>query len=93
VKPIRHIEEPRWAWHVGLDAESTEILNQLWAGNEVDAGRMRNVLALFSLQFEEPGAMRAELAGRAVYLALSAENGVVRMKPQNLLLNLPLHEA
>ena len=37
VKPVRQIDEPRWAWHVGLDAESTAILNELWAGNEVDA--------------------------------------------------------
>ena len=63
------------------------------AGTQVDAGRMRNILALFSLQFDEPAAMRTDIAGRAVYLALSAEDGVVRMKPQNLLLNLPLHEA
>jgi len=93
VKPIRQIEEARWAWHVGLDAESTAILNELWAGSEVDAGRMRNILALFSLNFDAPVAMRPDIAGRAVYLALSAEDGVVRMKPQNLLLNLPLHEA
>ena len=93
VKPVRQIEEPRWAWHVGLDAESTAILNQLWAGSEVDAGRMRNILALFALHFEDPAAMRGDIAGRDVYLALSAEDGVVRMKPQNLLLNLPLNEA
>ena len=93
VKPIRQIEEPRWAWHVGLDAESTAILNELWAGTEVDAGRMRNILALFALRFEDPAAMRGDIAGRDVYLALSAEDSVVRMKPQNLLLNLPLNEA
>jgi Family of unknown function (DUF6352) len=93
VKPIRQIEEPRWAWHVGLDAESTAILNELWAGNQVEAGRMRNILALFALRFEDPAAMRGDIAGREVYLALSAEDGVVRMKPQNLLLNLPLNEA
>jgi uncharacterized protein DUF6352 len=93
VKPIQKIEEPRWAWHVGLDAESTAILNELWAGSEVDAGRMRNVLALFALRFHDPAAMRGDIAGRDVYLALSAEDGVVRMKPQNLLLNLPLNEA
>jgi hypothetical protein len=93
VKPVRQIEEPRWAWHVGLDAESTAILNELWAGSEVDAGRMRNILALFALRFEDPAAMRGDIAGRDVYLALSAEDGVVRMKPQNLLLNLPLNEA
>jgi len=93
VKPVRQIEEARWAWHVGLDAESTAILNELWAGNEVDAGRMRNVLALFALRFEDPAAMRGDIAGRDVYFALSAEDGVVRMKPQNLLLNLPLNET
>ena len=93
VRPIRAIEEPRWAWHVGLDAESTAILNELWSGNPVEADRMRNILALFSLQFGDPAAMRREIAGRAVYLALSAHDGVVRMKPQNLLTSLPLNEA
>jgi hypothetical protein len=93
VKPLRAIEEARWAWHVGLDAESTALLNELWAGHEVDPGRMRNLLALLSLHFEEPSAMRADIAGRAVYLALSSQEGIVRMKPQNLLLNLPLNEA
>jgi hypothetical protein len=93
VKPIRQIDEARWAWHVGLDAESTAILNELWAGNQVDPGRLRNILALFALQFDDPSAMRTDIAGRTVYLALSAENDVVRMKPQNLLINLPLHEA
>jgi hypothetical protein len=93
VKPVRKIEEPRWAWHIGLDAESTAILNELWAGNEVEQGRMRNILALFALDFADPAAMRPDVAGRTVYLALSAEDGVVKMKPQNLLTNLPLHEA
>src|SRR6266850_2674991 len=94
VRPIRRIDEPRWGWHVGLDAESTAILNELWAGGQVEQGRMQRLLALFSLQFDEPAAMRSDIAGRTIYLALSAtEEGAVRMKPQNLLTNLPLHEA
>jgi uncharacterized protein DUF6352 len=94
VKPIRKIDEPRWAWHIGLDAESTAILNELWSGSQVDQGRMQRILALFALTFEDPAAMRADIAGRTIYLALSAtDEGVVRMKPQNLLTNLPLHEA
>jgi len=94
VKPIRKIEEPRWAWHLGLDAESTAILNELWAGGEIEAGRMRHVLALFSVQFEDPAVMRPDIAGRTVYLGLSADDDdIVRMKPQNLLTGLPLHEA
>jgi hypothetical protein len=94
VKPIRRIDEAHWAWHVGLDAESTAILNELWAGGGIEAGRMRRVLALFALQFDDPAAMRGDIAGRTVYLALSCgEDEVVRMKPQNLLTSLPLHEA
>jgi hypothetical protein len=94
VKPLRRIEEARWAWHIGLDAESTEILNALWAGEQVNHGRMRDIIALFGMQFAEPAAMRSDIAGRTVYLALSANaQRVVRMKPQNLLTSLPLHEA
>jgi hypothetical protein len=93
IKPVRKIEEAPWAWHVGLDAESSAILNELWSGAQIEPGRMRNILAIFALRFEEPAAMRAELRGRTVYLALSCEDGVVRMKPQNLLTNLPLNEA
>lgn len=91
VKPLKSIEERKWAWHIGLDAESTAILNELWNGGEVEQGRMRRILALLRMDFPGPGDLRPELAGRPVYLALSCdENEVVRMKPQNLLVNLPL---
>ena len=94
VRPMRRIEEARWAWHIGLDAESTAILNELWSGAEVEHGRMQRILALFALEFEDARTMRADIAGRSVYLALSAnDESVVRMKPQNLLANLPLNEA
>ena len=94
VNPVKKIEEPRWAWHIGLDAESTAIMNSLWAGEQVDAGRMRRILALFRLEFADPAEMRGDIAGRSVYLALAAdENDVVKMKPQNLILNLPLNRT
>ena len=91
VAPLARIEEPRWAWHIGLDAESTAILNDLWNGIEVEAGRMRRVLALFRMDFSDAADMRRDLAGRPVYLGLSMNSDeLVRMKPQNLLVNLPL---
>jgi hypothetical protein len=94
IEPIRNIEEPRWAWHIGLDAEATAILNSLWKGEQVDAGRMRRILALFRLDFDDPAEMRADIAGRSVYLGLASdEDGTVKFKPQNLILNLPLNEA
>ena len=91
VRPIRAIEEEHWAWHIGLDAESTAILNELWRGEDVDAGRMRRLLALFQLEFPDRATMRPDIAGRPVYLAIAAnDDDIVRVKPQNLLTNLPL---
>ena len=91
IKPLRSVEDHGWAWHIGLDSESTAMLNGLWRGEEIEPGTLRRMLALFRLDFEDPASMRADLAGKPVYMALSMnENGVVRMKPQNLLLNLPL---
>jgi len=91
IRPLRAIEDRSWAWHIGLDAESTAILNGLWRGEELEPGTFRRMLALFRLDFEDPAAMRADVAGKPVYMALSMNEGaVVRMKPQNLLLNLPL---
>ena len=94
VSPLRQIEDRQWSWHVGLDAESTAVLNDLWHGEEVEAGRLARLLALFKLEFAQPADMRRDLAGRPVYLALAMdEENVVRMKPQNLLLNLPVAAA
>jgi hypothetical protein len=91
IRSLRAVEDRAWAWHIGLDAESTAILNGLWRGEEIESGTFRRMLALFRLDFEDSAAMRADIAGKPVYMALSMnEDGVVRMKPQNLLLNLPL---
>jgi hypothetical protein len=91
VKSVPRIDEAHWAWHIGLDAQSTALLNDLWRGEAPDADRLGRLLALFRLDFADAGDMRAHIAGRPVYLALSMdEDAVVRMKPQNLFLNLPL---
>jgi hypothetical protein len=87
----REIDDEQWLWHVGLDAQASDVLNALYQGEEVGAERMARLLCLFRLSFKEPGDMRAELAGRPVYLAMAMdEHKRLRLKPQNLLLNLPL---
>jgi hypothetical protein len=91
VTPLRQIQDAKWAWHIGLDAHATSVLNELWRGGEVEAGRLARLLALFRMDFADPGCLRPEVAGKPVYLALAMdEENVVRMKPQNLLINLPL---
>lgn len=91
VRPLRTIEAKHWAWHIGLDAEATGILNDLYAGVELDEARNRRILSLFQLDFVDPSVVRPDVAGRPVYLACAMNTAdVLRIKPQNLLLNLPL---
>ncbi len=91
IVPERRIEDDRWAWHVGLDAQASGILNDLYNQAEVDDERMARLLALFRLEFARRSDMRAAIAGRPVYLAMAIdERRRLRLKPQNLLLNLPL---
>ena len=91
IQPVQQIADERWVWHVGLDRDSSILLNDLYEGKEVEPDRMLRVLSLFRLEFEDPGLMRAEIAGRPVYMALSmSASKKVRLKPQNLLVNLPL---
>lgn len=87
----REIDDDHWVWHVGLDAQSSDVLNDLYQGKDVGEERMARMLCLFRLEFDEPSVMRPELAGRPVYLAMAMDTGGrLKLKPQNLLLNLPL---
>ncbi|MEO8305931.1 MAG: DUF6352 family protein [Betaproteobacteria bacterium] len=91
IRPQSEIDDKRWVWHVGLDAEASALLNDLYNRAEVDDERMRRLLCLFELTFANPGDMRPQIAGRPVYLAMAMDpDGRLKLKPQNLLLNLPL---
>lgn len=91
IKPEQEIEDADWRWHVGLDVESTALLNDLYEDRPVESARMQRLLSLFRLAFVNPLEMRADVAEKPVYLALSmTADKVVKLKPQNLLLNLPL---
>jgi Family of unknown function (DUF6352) len=91
IEPLERVDDPHWRWHVGLDAESSVLLNDLYAGHAVDDARRERLLSLFRLRFDEPAEMHPDLAGAPVWLALMGDaQQVVRLKPQNLLLNLPL---
>lgn len=91
---IRHeraIDDAHWVWHVGLDAEASSLLNDLYNQADIDEARMSRLLCLFRLDFTNPADMRPAIAGRPVYLAMAMNpDNVLKLKPQNLLLNLPL---
>ena len=76
-------------WYVGLDPVGTAIGDALWKGQPLPA----TMIGLFRLDFADPRAVRADLAGHPVWLILGlGKDGAVRMKPQNLLAGLPLAE-
>ena len=91
IEPLPRVDDERWRWHVGLDVDSTEILNALYRGEPVDDAARERLALLFRLRFAEPRGVLDEMAGRPVYLGLACRpDRLLRMKPQNLLVNLPL---
>ena len=93
IRPVPVIEDASWTWHVGLDPEATAIANDLWHGREVAQARLARILWLARLEFADPARVLARARERPVYLALAMDAAQqVRMKPQNLLVGLPLRE-
>lgn len=91
ITPLSRIDDEHWRWHVGLDADATALLNDLYEGREVDSERRARLISLFALRFVQAAQALPEMAGRPVYLGLCrTADGQLRIKPQNLLLNLPL---
>jgi len=89
ITPMLQIDDDKWAWHLGLDAQATSILNDLYHGKDVSESRLKQILCLFKL--EADSGFVAEMQGKPIYMGLAMdEAGVVRFKPQNLLMNLPL---
>ncbi len=91
IQPVRSISDERWIWHLGLDSEASTILNDLYNDAEVGDERRARILALFRLEFRDPSLMLPTAAGYPVHVAMAMTKGsTLRLKPQNLLLNLPL---
>ena len=93
IQPVQAIDDDHWIWHLGLDSESSAILNDLYDGNPLDDDAMGRILALFELRFADAAVTIPAVAGRPVYLGLAmTPDNKLTLKPQNLLFNLPLLE-
>ena len=90
IEPLPRIDDERWRWHIGLDAEASAILNALYQGDSVPPQRLERLVGLFRLRLDD-AAMAPEMVGKPVYLGLAMDaEGRLKLKPQNLVLNLPL---
>lgn len=94
ITPMQQISDPKWSWHVGLDAAATEILNKLYNKELVEADELQKVICLFRLDFIDEAAVAKAQAGKPVYMAIAMnDQQQLKLKPQNLLFNLPLAKA
>lgn len=91
VEPRPRIDDDDWRWHIGLDRESTRILNALYQGRELAADDPGRIIALFRMRIPDDRQVLDRVKGKPIYLglAMTAERRL-RLKPQNLLTNLPL---
>lgn len=91
VTPIVQLNEARFTWYVGLDAEGTRIGDLLWNSEEVDAATQGRLVALYGLSFRDSAVADDAVAGEPVYLILAMTlESVLRMKPQNLVTGMPI---
>ena len=92
VQPQQSIKDQRWSWHIGLDAEATRLLNALYDGTHMlEDADLARIVALFRLDFDDRSDVIDSMRGKPVWLGLAmGSDGIVRMKPQNLLTNMPI---
>jgi hypothetical protein len=94
VEPRPRIDDSDWRWHIGLDREATRILNALYEGQAVPINDMERIVALFRMRICDEHAVIDRVKGKPIYLALAmTADRRAKMKPQNLLTNLPLRAA
>jgi Family of unknown function (DUF6352) len=91
IRPLGSVQDERWRWHVGLDGTASLLLDKLYRGEDLEPHEHRRLLLLLRADFVDPADQLAQAAGKPVYLgiAMDADQRLV-LKPQNLLLNLPL---
>jgi hypothetical protein len=94
ITPLAKVQDASWRWHTGLDATSTQILNALYQQEPLTESQLKRLISLFRLDFLDAQDALPEMAGKPVYLGLAMnEQGLLKLKPQNLLLNLPFARA
>jgi hypothetical protein len=82
------------SWYVGLDTDATRIGDAVWDAGELDDSMRARLVSLFRLTFRNPADIIEEIRGEPVYLlAAMTADGMLRLKPQNLISGLPVrHE-
>jgi Family of unknown function (DUF6352) len=91
VEPLISATDIDLTWYVGLDAEATGIGDALWNGEELDRAARERIIGLYRLTFRDAGVVLDKAKGEPIYLILAmTPERTLRMKPQNLVIGLPI---
>jgi hypothetical protein len=91
IEPLIEMREVPLTWYVGLDAEATRIGDALWKGEDLDEASRGRVVAIYRLSFSDTANVVEKMKGEPVYvLAAMTADKVLRLKPQNLIVGLPV---
>ncbi|MFP6735606.1 MAG: DUF6352 family protein [Rhodospirillales bacterium] len=94
IHPLDEINDQNWKWYIGLDAEASHMLNDLYEGKAMSEDRRRRLLSLFVMDIDDKELMAPDIAGCPIYLGMAmTEGNLLRLKPQNILINLPLAQT
>jgi hypothetical protein len=91
IEPLIEAANVNLTWYVGLDAEATRIGDALWRGGELDQAARQCIVGLYRLAFRDPDVLLDNAKGEPIYLILAmTPDRRLRMKPQNLVVGLPI---
>jgi hypothetical protein len=91
IQPRTAIQNEDWRWHIGLDTQATELLNALYRGETLEPDAEARIIALFDMTIPDKALVIEAARGQPIHLALAmTPDKRLKMKPQNLLFNLPL---
>src|SRR5262249_23656494 len=91
IEPLVAASDIDFTWYVGLDTHATRIGDALWNGEELDEAARSRVVCLYRLSIRDGDVVLDKARGMPIYLILAmAPDGMLRMKPQNLITGLPI---
>jgi hypothetical protein len=91
IEPLTELRDAKFSWYVGLDSDATRIGDKLWNGELLDEASAGRVAGLFRLMLPGNSLVADEMKGEPAYLLLAmTPDRLLRVKPQNLLIGLPV---
>jgi hypothetical protein len=91
IEPLTEMRDVNLAWYIGLDADATKIGDTMWNDGDLDDTGAQRIVGLFRLTFRDPAVMLDKVKGEPAYLILAmTADKLIRMKPQNLVVGLPI---